>query len=401
MARVALNLLYLDPGKTGGMEVVARDLIPELAASLPDDWSLSAIVNRRAAQDSSGPWHQLESLRVVDVDIASRPAWVKAEMRAVPAAARALGADLLHSFGNLGPWRPGLPQLITVNDLIHHAVTPPAAPLQLGGRTTPLPDPRPVLHRRITGGLVVGGAKRATRVAVSATQTAEDLGRFAGIARSRIDVIPYGIAPPAMAPVPEAELRARFDLGDRQLVLSPSARQPHKNLDRLLQAHAALEHPRPLLVLPGYATAQDEVLRARAEQLGITDDVRMLGWVEQDELEGLYAASTLLVFPSLYEGFGLPVLEAMLRGLPVACSNRGSLDEVAGDAALEFDPEQPTEIAAAIQRLTRDEALRDDLIERGRAQAARFTWSACAAGYLASYQRTLGLPAAARSPLTR
>src|SRR5690606_34144851 len=149
---------------------------------------------------------------------------------------------------------------------------------------------------------------------------------------------------------------------ERPLILSPSARQPHKNLPRLLEAHALLEAPRPLLVLPGYATTQDGPLQAKTRELGIEDDVRWLGWVRQDELEALFLASELLVFPSLYEGFGLPVLEAMLRGLPVACSDRGSLAEVAGDAALIFDAEDPHDIAAAMRRLITDSDLRERLI---------------------------------------
>lgn len=372
MTHVALNLLYLDPGKTGGMETVARQLLPELLTALPDDWQLTCLLNRKAAADPTGPWHAAAT-ETIDVDVASRVAWVRAEMRAVPQAAGRIGADLLHSFGNMGPWRSPLPHLLTVNDLIHHRA--PAPGLNLKGR--------------ITGGLVLGGAKRADRVAVSATQNKTDLIELGGLAPERIDVIPYGIATPAVAPVPEGLLRERFELGDRPLILSPSARQPHKNLERLLQAHAQLPAPRPLLVLPGYKTAHDGPLQQLTLELGIEHDVRWLGWVDQDELEGLFVASRLLVFPSLYEGFGLPVLEAMLRGLPVACSDRGSLAEIAGEAALIFDPLQPQAIAAAMARLSDDPVLREQLIVAGHAQAARFTWAACAAGYVESYRRTL------------
>lgn len=372
MTHVALNLVYLDPGKTGGMETVARALLPALLEALPSDWELTCLINRNAAADRTGPWHET-AVHVIDVDVASRPAWVRAELRAVPRAAKQLRADLLHSFGNMGPWRSPVPHLLTVNDLIHHRA----------------PAPGLALKGRITGGLVMGGAKRADRVAVSATQTKQDLTELAGIPPERIDVIPYGIAAPTVTPVAEAALRARFDLGDRPLILSPSARQPHKNLERLLQAHAQLPAPRPLLVLPGYTTAHDGPLQEQTRALGIQDDVRWLGWIDQDELEGFYVCSQLLVFPSLYEGFGLPVLEAMLRGLPVACSDRGSLAEIAGDAALIFDPLDAGAIAAATGRLLTDDALRETLMGAGRAQAARYTWANCAAGYVESYRRTL------------
>jgi glycosyltransferase involved in cell wall biosynthesis len=117
--------------------------------------------------------------------------------------------------------------------------------------------------------------------------------------------------------------------------------------------------------------------------------VRFLGWISAAELEGLYAAAGCFVFPSLAEGFGLPVLEAMARGLPVACSARGSLAEVAGDAALLFDPESEPAIADAINALLGDPALRERLRQAGRAQAARFTWSQTADGTLKSYERAL------------
>jgi glycosyltransferase involved in cell wall biosynthesis len=189
----------------------------------------------------------------------------------------------------------------------------------------------------------------------------------------------------------ERELRARRGLGDRPVVLSVSAKRPHKNLLRLLDALALLAgERRPVLVLPGYPTWHERELRERAASLGVAGDVRFLDWVRDEELEGLYATAGAFVFPSLYEGFGLPVLEAMRRGVPVACSDRSALPEVAGDAALLFDPERPAEIATAIERMLTDENQADRLREAGRRQAARFTWEATARETLRSYERALG-----------
>jgi glycosyltransferase involved in cell wall biosynthesis len=115
--------------------------------------------------------------------------------------------------------------------------------------------------------------------------------------------------------------------------------------------------------------------------------VRFPHWVDQADLEGLYAAATAFVFPSLYEGFGLPVLEAMRRGVPVACSDRSSLPEVAGDAALLFDPGREEAIHSALVRLTADADLRARLSAAGPARAARFTWEATARGTVGSYER--------------
>jgi glycosyltransferase involved in cell wall biosynthesis len=118
--------------------------------------------------------------------------------------------------------------------------------------------------------------------------------------------------------------------------------------------------------------------------------VHLCGWIDDAQLEGLYAAATCLAFPSLAEGFGLPVLEAMARDLPVACAAASSLPEVAGDAALLFDPHSVDAIAGAIAALLQDPALRSRLIARGRTQAATFTWERTAAATAASYARALG-----------
>ena len=192
----------------------------------------------------------------------------------------------------------------------------------------------------------------------------------------------------AIAALDERSVRARLDLGSRPLVLSVSAKRPHKNLARLLEALALVPADRrPVLVLPGYPTWHEAELRQRAVALGISRDVRFEGWVDEALLEGLYAAARCFVFPSLYEGFGLPVLEAMRRGVAVACSDRSSLPEVAGDAALFFDPESPREIADALERLLTDDALVAELAAAGPFQAARFSWDATARGVLASYRR--------------
>ncbi len=194
----------------------------------------------------------------------------------------------------------------------------------------------------------------------------------------------------AVTASPEAALRASLALGDRRVLLSASAKRPHKNLLRLLDAHASLvPAERPVLVLPGYATPHEAQLRARAAALGTADDVRFPGWVSAADMAGLYALADAFVFPSLYEGFGLPVLEAMARGVPVACSDRSSLPEVAGDAALLFDPLDVGAMAGTLRRLLGDEALRMRLAEAGTRRAASFTWAHTAELTVASYRRTL------------
>jgi glycosyltransferase involved in cell wall biosynthesis len=215
--------------------------------------------------------------------------------------------------------------------------------------------------------------------------------RLTGAQPETIDVVPNGVrAPSSPSVAARIDVRSRLDLGEGPIVLSASAMRPHKNLSRLLDALALIPHERrPLLVLPGYATPFEAELRHHAEELGLGEHTRFPGWISSDDLEGLFAAASAFVFPSLYEGFGLPVLEAMARGVPVACSDRGSLGEVAGDAALLFDPERPEDIAATITALLSNPAEAERLREAGRARAREFTWGATAKATLASYGRAL------------
>ncbi len=224
--------------------------------------------------------------------------------------------------------------------------------------------------------------------------TRDDLIGLLGVRSDRIDVVPLGLGGVRRdAPLPERETRARFELGERRVVLSLSAKRPHKNLLALIGALARIPaERRPLLVLPGYPTWHEAELRARAAEAGVAEDVRFLGWLSGEELEGLWALAEAFVFPSLYEGFGLPVLEAMARGVPVACSNASSLPEVAGDAALLFDPHDESAIAAALERLLGEEILREDLRARGLDRVSEFTWERTARLTLESYRRALALP---------
>jgi glycosyltransferase involved in cell wall biosynthesis len=178
---------------------------------------------------------------------------------------------------------------------------------------------------------------------------------------------------------------SRSPRGDASIVLAVSAKRPHKNLERLLEAIALVEaDPEPVLVAPGYETVFEPELRQRAGER-----VRFLGWVEDDELEGLYRAATCFVFPSLAEGFGLPVLEAMMRDVPVACSRIGPLEEIAGDAARYFDPTDVQDMARAIESLLVDADLRARLVEAGRERARQFSWARTAEATIASYARAL------------
>ena len=184
-------------------------------------------------------------------------------------------------------------------------------------------------------------------------------------------MIPHGIAaPPEVPGAAVARTRDRLGAGGRPIALSVATDVPHKNLAVLLRAVALLApEERPLLVFAGFGTDAG-ALPGLVAELGLDDDVRLLGAVAPDDLEALYAQADVLVTATLYEGFGLPVLEAMARGVLVACSDLPVLREVAGDDAELLDPNDPASIAAALRRLLSGGAGLEHR-RRGRARARR------------------------------
>jgi glycosyltransferase involved in cell wall biosynthesis len=372
---VGLNLIFLVPGETGGMEVAARELIPALVSQAPPEVRFTAFVNREAAAAVGGPFGELLPTVTVPVHARNRVQWVLGEQILLPRLAARAGVDLVHSLASTAPLRGRFRRVVTVHDLIYAR----------------FPEAHSGIRDKGMSVLVPAAARRSDRVIVDSQSTRSDLVELLGLNPDRIDVVPLGLgALRREQPLPEAETRERLGLGRRAVLMSLSAKRPHKNLATLISALARIpRETRPMLVLPGYPTAYEDELRAHVARLGVTDDVRLPGWLPRREVEGLWALARGFVYPSLYEGFGLPVLEAMARGVPVACSNASSLPEVAGDAALFFDPHDEKAIAAALMRLLADESARSHLVELGRERARQFTWERTARLTLDSYARTV------------
>ncbi len=369
---VGLNLIFLVPGETGGMEVAARELIPALVEAAPEV-RFTAFVNREAAAVKDGPWGELLPMVTVPVNARNRVQWVAGEQLLLPRLAARERVDLVHSLASTAPAWGRFRRVATVHDLIYARFPEAHAGIRdLGMRV-----------------LVPLAVRRSDRVVVDSHSTQRDLVELLGASAERIDVVPLGIGTTRRCePLPERELRERFDLGEHRIALSLSAKRPHKNLLALIGALARIPaERRPLLVLPGYPTAHEAELRERAHIAGVQEDVRFLGWLSGEEFEGLWQLAQVFVYPSLYEGFGLPVLEAMARGVPVACSSASSLPEVAGDAALLFDPHDESAIAAALERLLSDPAEAERLRVRGLERAREFTWQRTARLTLESYRR--------------
>jgi glycosyltransferase involved in cell wall biosynthesis len=357
------------------MEVYARELISALLAAAPADTRFTAFVNREAAAAGGGPWGELLPAVTVPVKARNRVQWVLGEQVLLPRLAAHAGVDLVHSLASTAPIWGDFRRVVTVHDLIYAR----------------FPEAHSGLREKGMRVLVPSSARRSARVIADSQSTRNDLIQLLGIRPEQIDVVPLGLGTVRREePLSNTETRRRFDLAERSVLLSMSAKRPHKNLGALIGALARIPaEERPLLVLPGYPTWHEKELRELAATAGVAGDVRFLGWVTGAEIEGLWGIARAFVFPSLYEGFGLPVLEAMARSVPVACSNASSLPEVAGEAALLFDPRDQPAIADALERLLRDESLRDQLRARGLLRVQQFTWERTARLTLDSYKRAL------------
>jgi len=222
----------------------------------------------------------------------------------------------------------------------------------------------------------------ARRVIADSQATKRDLIKYCSAAPDEIHVI-YPGHDRSLAPVRDlsrlAAVRERYGLPSTYAI-HVGTLQPRKNLSTLLDAFAtvAQKHRNLNLALVGKKGWLYEPLYAQAQRLGLEQRVHFTGYVPRDDLPALLSAARLFLLPSLYEGFGLPVLEAMACELPVICSNVSSLPEVAGDAAILVDPREPSAWAEAIERVLDDEPLRATLVDRGLCQVTRFSWERCA-----------------------
>jgi glycosyltransferase involved in cell wall biosynthesis len=295
---------------------------------------------------------------------------------AVPAALARLHADLYHSAFYLMPYWPRVPAVVTCYDLI---------PLLYPDYFSPTRRAVYALAHRLAI------ARAGAILAISET-TRADLVRLLGVASERVHVTPLA-ADPRFRPLPAerlAGLRAERGLPERY-VLYVGSNKPHKNLVGLVRAFARLcgngEAADVALLVAGPWDGRYPEAKLAAEREGIAARVRFLGPVPDADLPALYGAAAVFAFPSEYEGFGLPVLEAMACGTPVVCGRTSSLAELVADAALLVDPLDVEALGEALARGLADEGLRAALRQRGLARAAAFSWERTAAETLSIYQR--------------
>ncbi len=289
-----------------------------------------------------------------------------AEQLRVPLALRREGVTLFHAPHYVLPPLVACPSVVTIHDCIH-LMFPQYLPNRLAHT-----------YARISISLA---ARRATRVLTVSESSKRDILRFVDASPEKIDVI-YNAYDERFAVEPREEdvvrVRERYQLHD-EFVLYAGNVKPHKNLERLIQAfdlvrRRGLDHLK--LVLIGDEISKYAALRRAVHRHQLHKYVRFLGYLPETTLAVMYRLAGVFVFPSLYEGFGLPPLEAMASGTPVVTSNVSSLPEVAGDAAVLVDPYDPTAIADGIYRVLTDESLRRSLRQRGLTRASQFSWEA-------------------------
>jgi glycosyltransferase involved in cell wall biosynthesis len=373
--RVGVNLLYLVPGEVGGSELYARELLSAIHALEPELQLVVYCAPEAADPLRTTEWGETAEFHPAPGRSRAKPLRAGLEQTWLPRRARSDRVDLLHSLGTTAPIRCPVPSVVTVLDLIFHHV----------------PETFPRASRAGLELIVPRAARRADAVIAISEFGRQDIAAELHVPTDSIFVTPLapaGVGP--TAPVPEHELRHKLSLGDAELVLCVSAALEHKNLPRLIDAFAPIATERDaILVLAGHDGLERDALTAHADAAGISDRVRLTGWIERAELEGLYNAARAFAYPSLIEGFGIPILEAMARGLPVACSNAGALAEVAGGAAVLFEPRNTGAITDILRRVLDDAPLRERLIEAGWARAREFSWERCAEQTLGVYHHVL------------
>ncbi len=375
MSTVVLGayLLSGQPGyRQAGVHHYARNLLRALARALPADLTLVTLISPTAQDELTLDEHAALRVKSASRTTESPLSRIRAEQLDTPRLLAALNARLYHGLGFVAPLRAPCPTVVSVMDLSF--LTHPA---------THRPFNR--LYLRVLTRL---SCQRARHVIAISEWTRRDIIRHYALPADRVSAIPLGVdlelfQPPARERV--AAFRAEHGIGPRA-IFSLGSIEPRKNLPRLLDAFASLPDDVQLFI-GGSAAWKTSATFERVSALG--PRVRLIGRVPDTHLPLWHAACGVFAYPSLYEGFGLPALEAMACGSAVVASNASSLPEVVGDAGLLVDPTDPRAIAAALSRVLDDASLRQNLGARAIARARRFTWASTAQHTLNVYRRCL------------
>ncbi len=263
------------------------------------------------------------------------------------------------------PYCLSMRSVVTIHDVIHLRFPEYFSPLQ----------------RAYARFLISHACMAADAVIVDSEFSGKELRRYVACPAGKIHVIHLGVSgsfTPGEGHSGPEEFTRKYRVG-RRFLLYVGGLKRHKNVPCLLRAFAGLgSDPELQIVFIGERVDEDAALKSLCVQCGISGRVLSLGWIPEDDLIAAYRAAAVVVLPSLYEGFGFPVLEAMACGTPVIGSNAASIPEVIGDAGILFDPQSEQDLAGAIRSVLSDQSLRDSLRERGLQRAKLFSWDRCA-----------------------
>jgi glycosyltransferase involved in cell wall biosynthesis len=365
---VLLNALYLAPGVSGGPETYLRGLAPALAEEFPDLRLTVASTPSGAAALRADGWERWASLLALPCEDGQRVRRQWAEQVLLARGARKEGAQIVHSLASIAPVYAGARAVVTLHDVTFLV--------------------RPTFGRLTTWGmgvLVKAAARRADGLITGTAAAREEICAVLGVDPGRFTVVHHGHEPSrAVTASPTELIRERYELGSSRVVLWVAAKRPHKNQELLIRSARTLDSD-IVIVLAGHAEPYEQQLRALARELDVEGRIRFVGYVSDEDLEGLWGVADCAAFPTLGEGFGIPVIEALAHGVPVAVSDIPVLREVGGELPHYFDPHDPVDGARAIE-----EALRDtDAARQGPAHAERFSWSAAARATYEVYERVL------------
>lgn len=303
------------------------------------------------------------------VTVKAPPFTIKEQVR-IPGVLRKLNPQLIHFPYTVQPYASPGPRILTVHDII---------PIRFPGLFS--------LRQRILYYTTLRLALyRAHSIICISEATRSDLISEFNLDPSKIFTVPCGVEEGFLncSGMDLDRVRSKYNL-PAEYLLYIGSNKPHKNLPALLQSLALMPHA-PVLVIAGIIDPRFDRERLDAEKLNMNDRIRFLGVIPEPDLPGLYSGALAFAFPSLYEGFGLPPLEAMACGVPVICSDIPSLRETAGDAALFFDPGDCRSIASVIERILGDKGIRAELRMRGKKRAAALSWDAAAKKTLDVYR---------------
>ena len=288
--------------------------------------------------------------------------------------ARALRLDIVHSLGYLSPFRLDVKSVVTILDLIHYVY----------------PKDIPAFKRYLWRFLLPSTLRRVDRIITISESVKDDLARVFPQAERKAVAIPLAADRSLFQPA-ASEVRERCSPDGTRTVLAVASMSAHKNLSVLIRAFSQLrrEGAQIRLVLVGQPSQETFELHRLADELDVLDVLEFTGHVSEDTLVRLYQEAAVMVFPSLYEGFGLPPLEAMACGCPVIASSSSSIPEVVANAALLFDPRDTNDLATQLRTVLGSEEIRALLVTRGYENVARFSWANTAAMTLSVYADVL------------